>query len=345
MNSYEREYFVSRIRAGFYIVKINNIKIKILTPTIEDEYLSNEIFMQAFDQARSDDIMTFDETVEWMIDRGLWSKEKDDKIEGLKKDIEKLKTDIFNYRSDMRMRESARALLRAGEKLLTKFQSEKDDLFSKSCEGIAIQEKTMYLFEKSCFIGSEPINISEIDLSSLYYQYNQLQLSETQLRELARNDPWRLCWYTKDHTPLFANEKNRTLSNDQKGILIWANMYDNIQESMDCPTEDVINDDDMLDGWFIIQRRKQQHAKAQSELENRTSNSKIANSDEIMIMANSKQEADKIHSMNSVGGEVIRKQRLNTVKTKGSANDLDFQDRKIEIMNIQRDAQRNRMRR
>jgi hypothetical protein len=345
MNSYEREYFVSRIRAGFYLIKIDNVKVKVLTPTIEDEYLSNEVFMQAFDQARSDDIMTFDETVEWMIDRGLWSQEKDDKIEGLKKDIEKLKVDIFNHRNDIRMRESARALLRAAEKVLTKVQSEKDDLFSKSCEGIAIQEKTMYLFEKSCFVGSEPLDISCIDLSSLYYQYNQLQLSETQLRELARNDPWRLCWYTKDHTPLFANEKYRTLSNDQKGILIWANMYDNIQESMDCPTEDVINDDDMLDGWFIVQRRKQQHAKAQSELESKTSNDKIARSDEILIMANSKQEAEKIHSMNSVGGEIIRKQRLNTVKARGSAQDLDFQDRKIEVMNMQRDAQRNKSRR
>jgi hypothetical protein len=345
MNSYEREYFVSRIRAGFYLIKIDNVKVKVLTPTIEDEYLSNEVFMQAFDQARSDDIMTFDETVEWMIDRGLWSQEKDDKIEGLKKDIEKLKVDIFNHRNDIRMRESARALLRAAEKVLTKVQSEKDDLFSKSCEGIAIQEKTMYLFEKSCFVGSEPLDISCIDLSSLYYQYNQLQLSETQLRELARNDPWRLCWYTKDHTPLFANEKYRTLSNDQKGILIWANMYDNIQESMDCPTEDVINDDDMLDGWFIVQRKKQQHAKAQSELESKTSNDKIARSDEILIMANSKQEAEKIHSMNSVGGEIIRKQRLNTVKARGSAQDLDFQDRKIEVMNMQRDAQRNKSRR
>ena len=65
----------------------------------------------------------------------------------------------------------------------------------------------------------------------------------------------------------------------------------------------------------------------------------------IMIMANSKQEAEKIHSMNSIGGEIIRKQRLDMVRAKGRANDLDFQDRKIEVINMQRNAQRNRTRR
>ena len=44
-------------------------------------------------------------------------------------------------------------------------------------------------------------------------------------------------------------------------------MYDNIQESMDCPTEDVINDDDMLDGWFIVQNRKREKDKKEKDVD------------------------------------------------------------------------------
>lgn len=326
---------MSRIRCGFLYLKVNNIRIKVLTPTIEDEYLSNEVFMDSFDEARSDDILTFDEMVKWMREKELWSDEKEQKIEGCKKDIEKLKIEIFDARNNERLRETIRLYLRAAERGLIKYQSEKDELFSKTCEGIALQDKAMFLFERCCFIGSEHINIKDIDLTSLYYQYNLLQLDESQLRELARNDPWRLHWYSKDHVSLFANEKNRGLSNDQKGILIWSNMYDNIQESIDCPTEDVINDDDLLDGWFIIQRRKQQNQKAKTELEQRA-NEKIANSDEIMIMVNSQKQAEHVHNMNSIGGEVIRSQRINTAKKLGSATDFDFQDRKIDIANQQR---------
>lgn len=331
MNTYEREYFVSRIRSGVYYLKLDSVRIKVLTPTIEDEFFANEVFMDAFDQARSDEILTYDEMLQWMYDKELWTKEKDDKIEGCKKDIEKLKIEIFNARSKEKLRETIRLYIRAAEKALSKLQHEKDEFFSKTCEGVALQEKSMFLFGKCCFIGSEPIDIKDIDLTSLYYEYNSIQLSEKQIRELARNDPWRLCWYSKEHSPLFANEKNRTLSNDQKGMLVWSTMYDNIQESMDCPTEEVINDDDMLDGWFIIQRKKQKSEKAKSELEAKTSNSKIANADEIMIITDSAKEAENIHSMNSFSNEIIRQQRLNTVKKLGQATDLDFEDRKLEI--------------
>lgn len=335
MNTYEREYFVSRIRSGAYYIKLDNVRVKVLTPTLEDEFYANEIFMEAFDQARSDDIFTHEEMLEWMLDKGLWTKEKDDKIEGCKKDLEKLKVEIFNARSKEKLRETIRLYIRTVEKAIAKLQEEKDDLFSKTCEGIALQEKSMFLFSKCCYIGREQIDIKNIDLNSLYYQYNLNQLSEKQIRELARNDPWRLCWYAKEYSPLFANEKNRALSNDQKGMIVWSTMYDNIQESMDCPTEEVINDDDMLDGWFIIQRRKQKSEKAKSELESKTSNPKIANADEIMIITDSAKEAENIHSMNSFGNELIRQQRLNTVKKMGQATDLDFQDRKLDIQSTQ----------
>jgi hypothetical protein len=141
------------------------------------------------------------------------------------------------------------------------------------------------------------------------------------------------------------NPDDRVLSTDQQGLIIWSNMYDNIQESLECPTEDVINDDDMLDGWFIIQRRKQESEKAKSELEQRTNNEKIANSDEILVMASNKKEANAVHNMNDINGDMIRKQRLNTVKRKGKAVDLDFQDRKIEVSNQQREMFKGHTRR
>lgn len=345
MNTYEREYFVSRLRSGIYRVDLNGVKIKVLTPTIEDEYEANEIFQAAYDQALMDSIFTEEEILEWMISRDLWSPDQDGKIEAIQKDIDKMKVGIFENRTNTAMVDQTRRLLRRAERAKSKLEAERNELFSKTAEGLATQEKALAVFERCCFVGQEPLNCDDIDVSALFYDYNHMLLNETQLRELARNDPWRLCWLMKDHTPLFTNQDGRELSNDQKGILVWSNMYDNIQESMECPTEDVINDDDMLDGWFIIQRRKQESDRAKTELEKRT-NEKIANSDEILIMASSNKEADTIHSMNSVHGDIVRKQRLATAKKKGVATDLDFQDRRIDIANQHhenfKDSQRRR---
>ena len=81
---------------------------------------------------------------------------------------------------------------------------------------------------------------------------------------------------------LFQNLPDREMTFDQRNICVWSRMYDNVQESHECPSEDVLNDDDLLDGWFIIQRKKQEHDKLVSEVEGMTNNEKIANSEEIL---------------------------------------------------------------
>jgi len=108
-------------------------------------------------------------------------------------------------------------------------------------------------------------------------------------------------------------------------------MYDNIQESMDCPSEDVINDDDMLDGWFLTQKQKRDKEKAESEFEQSISNEKINNSDEIFVMAGSRHEAEKIDSMNSVHGKMTKKERTATLQHKGSMEQHEFRDEKLKL--------------
>lgn len=345
MSPFEREYFISRIRTGIVYVKVDNFRVKVLTPTFEDVHLASEIFMETYDQARSDDILTQDEMVEWLTERNFWGQDKIDQKEQLEKNLEKLKVEIFQTRTNKKMVDTIRAYLRATEKGLAKLENEKNEFFENTCEGLGFQEQQRWLFKRCCFVGSEPVNFEEIDQAELYFNYAAKSLDEKQLRYLARNDPWRGHWVMKDHCKLFMNPDDRVLSTDQQGLIIWSNMYDNIQESLECPTEDVINDDDMLDGWFIIQRRKQESEKAKSELEQRTNNEKIANSDEILVMASNKKEANAVHNMNDINGDMIRKQRLNTVKRKGKAVDLDFQDRKIEVSNQQREMFKGHTRR
>jgi hypothetical protein len=108
-------------------------------------------------------------------------------------------------------------------------------------------------------------------------------------------------------------------------------MYDSVQESMDCPSDDVVNDDDMLDGWFILQKKKRDQEKVQSEIEQSTSNSKISNSDEIFVMAGSQKDADKINDSNTHHVQQIKKQRMAVIKHKGAASDLDFQDQQLKM--------------
>lgn len=335
MTPYEREYFVSRIRAGFYIVKLRDFDVKILTPTAEDEFFANQVFMESFDRSRGDDFMTEDEMIDWLKEKGLWSDEEEQKIEDIGKEIEKLKIEIFNARSNVKLREQIRKYIRAAEKALVKLREKKQDYFTNTCEGIALQDKAAEIFKRCCFVEGKPLDFDLVDQYDLFHKYNVQILADKQTRELARNEPWRSLFILKDELKLFSNPDGRLLSLDQKGLLIWSRMYDNVQESMECPTEEVINDDDMLDGWFIVQRKKAESEKAKSELEQRTQNDKISNSDEIYVFTDSSKEAQTIESMNSVNASMIKKERLATIKAKGGAEDKDFRDQKIKLSNMQ----------
>ena len=108
-------------------------------------------------------------------------------------------------------------------------------------------------------------------------------------------------------------------------------MYDNIQESMDCPPDEVIEDDDMLDGWLLVQKKKREQEQAENEVANKTSNNKIANSDEIFVMAGTQEDANKINSSNTYHNQQIKKQRMQIVRQKGEAKDLDFPDQQLKM--------------
>ena len=138
------------------------------------------------------------------------------------------------------------------------------------------------------------------------------------------------------------NNDDQELTYNQKNLIIWSQMYDNIQESMDCPSKDVIEDDDMLDGWFIIQAQKRDKENAQKEVDGLVRNEKIKNSSEVFVVAQSEEHAEQINKANNFHGTVIKKQRENFIKKAGVAEDHNFPDQKLQIQAQQNNEYRNK---
>jgi len=346
MDLSEREFLVFRIRSGVYKLPYNGFNIKILTPTIEDEFESCEVYDRSYYEAMNDDIMTHEECVEWMMEDELWTYEEDLKIKQIIEEIENLKVNVYKKYNNGRLRESARIYLRAAENGLKKLENKKNSYYGNTCEGIAQLDKSMFLLEACSYVGGEKIDPDSVELNDLLNKYYSLILKEADSREIARSEPWRSIWTLRETNTfkLFSNIK-RELSIDQKNLLIWSRMYDNIQESMDCPSNKVIEDDDALDGWFIEQRRKNEREKAVGVIEDSIQNDKIKNSQEVLVFADNKTDAQTIHEMNSPNSKVIKKERQETIKEKGSAVDLDFNDQKMRLGNMAHEQFKNKFRR
>lgn len=332
MKHYERELFVSRVRSGVYFVEHDGIKLKIVTPTIEEELEMAEGYNEAYEDAVSEDFMTEDQTLEWMKSRGLWSDDDEEKIEALKRDIEKLKVGIYENRNRESNREQIRKYIRAAEKQLSEQVDKKHSFSSNTCEGVAMLEKSFNFIKTCTYYGGDKYDFKRLSVEFVLHLFHDKILSEKQTREIARNDPWRSVWMLRDSNSykLFANE-GRELSIDQKNLLVWSRMYDNIQESMECPDDDVIEDDDLLDGWFIVQRKKRESEKAEADFDNSTKNDKIKNSSEIFMVASNKKEVEKIETLNDINAKVIKKQRIHMAKQKGEVKASEFPDAKLDM--------------
>lgn len=337
MKQHEREFFISQIRSGKIKIKYDNIQLYIVPPTFDIITESCEVYNETYQQAYVDGMMDEDETLNWMIEQGLWNYGDDEKLKGLQKDIEKLKVEIYNSRNNEKLKNQIRLYIRAGEKQVLEINNKKNIYYQNTCEGIANTEKTAYLIKNCTYLDKKLYDFTELSLSYILDEYYQSFLTENQCRELARNEPWKSLWIIREKSgvKLFNNPDNTDLTYNQKNLVVWSQMYDNIQESMDCPTKDVIDDDDMLDGWFIIQSKKRDKERADKEFEESVKSDKIKNSSEVFVVASSNKDIDRIDSMNNIHGQMIKKQRSAIIQKRGSVEQQYFPDEQLKLRSME----------
>lgn len=331
MKQHEREFFIYTIRSGKVFLPNN---IVIYPPTIDIIIQSLNKYKSAYEDASVDNIMTEDELSSWMKEQGLWTSYHEKKVEDLKNKLEALKIEIYESRFDKKLVSKIRESIRIQEKVLTSELSQKNSYYINTCEGVATTEKTSYIIQNTTYQNNKLYDFSELSLPEVVDLWYDSFLTENQCRDLARNEPWKSLWIIRKNSQfsLFSNCNNGDEPTyNQKNLIIWSQMYDNIQESMDCPSKDVIEDDDMLDGWFIIQNKKTEKEKLNKEFEATTKNQKIKNSSEVFVVAQDAEKVKKIQELNSLESKKIIAQREKILEQKGVVSAGEFPDEKLNI--------------
>lgn len=346
MKHYEREYFISRIRAGYYPIKLNDGKIlKVYPPTIEQEFELNQIYLDSYKDAIKDDIKTEDEMIEWMIEKGLWSYEEDFQIKKSTEDLEKLKIEMFNSRFDKKKKEAIRRLVRGCEKNIEMLINKKNVTYENTCEGVSFVEKSYAMLKMCTYYNEEIFDFKDTSIEEIWVQYSSLILSDSKIREIARSDSWRSLWSLSETSKvkLFNND---ILNIDQRNLLVWSKLYDNVSEHSESPSDSVIEDDDLLDGWIALQKQKRDQESKNKEADAIVSNNQnIRNSDEVFVIARDKEQISAINSLNSPSAMLIKNQRMSTVKREGEVKAGNFQDEKLKLSQMATNMHRNRFRR
>jgi hypothetical protein len=332
MKHHEREFFIYRIRIG--TVKVDDILI--MPPTIEDKVIASEKYIEVYNECLADGVMTEDDIENWMVESKIWTPQEQKQLDTALEDINKLKKEMFNNHANTQMVEQIRKYLRKAETFRNKQYQQKSLYEQNTAEGLAKSEEMMSILKNTTFYKGEKLDDSlGFVMQSASQIWSDHLLTEKQIRELARNAPWVNLWTIKDSVKnsLFYHS-DRELTNNQHALVVWSQTYDNIQESTDCPVDYVIADDDMLDGWFLIQSEKSTQMKTEKDFEENTKSDKIKNSGEVYVMSQNKEHSKRIDGMNSAHGKAIKGQRFGMVNKKGSVQQGEFADERLKMQTM-----------
>lgn len=326
MKHHERELLVYTIRTG--IVTYQNISI--IPPTLMQCIEAIKIYNNSYESLQNDSVMTEKEMFDWMLLEGLWDGRHEKKIKEIGKLIEDTKVDMYNNRYVKNKVISGKILLRASEKTLSQQFAVKNEYFQNTCECIANIDKNSWIIQNTSYVDNKLYDFDKVGVTDLLSYCNDQILSESCIRELCRNEPWRSTWSTKDslNTKLFMNNDDQDLTINQKNLVIWSQLYDSIQESMDSPPQDVVNDDDLLDGWFIVQNRKRQQEENHRKIEDKLG--KNNSKQEVFIMA-SPEEKNSIYSLNDSESRLTIRNRDLQVREQGSVDHHNLKDQQTKI--------------
>lgn len=325
MEYYEREFFIARIDAGYLRCSTENGTILIHPPHKDILYQAQEIYHDAYQCAMLEGLMDDEEILDFMVREKLWTKENQHDLDILPENIEKLKVSLYRNCYKVRLQERARQTLEISKKEYERLTALRHAWDYITCHGLATFTRWQFIILNSVtYEDGRPYDWADMDTLQVLNFFNQSVLADTMIRQLARTDPWVGIWPIRKKAGQLFQEP---MTIEQSRLLMWSIMYDNIQEASEPPHESVIDDDDMLDGWLILKRkeREKDQRKAAGEAQI-AENPKIANADEVFLVADNMKSAKEIYDMNDEYGRRVINQRAAFAKKKGTARLMDLPD-------------------
>lgn len=334
MTPFEREFLLASVLAGFKLVKVRKKRYRIYSPSTSANYRAQLIYQSTLEEAKEDGLWGENQALDYLLSIRVWTPQKEARLEGLQKDIEELKIGLFRMTFGEAQRHQIKAKIREAEKELVKLFDNKNCLNYVTYSGVAALGRLQYLAGSSFRRNGKRIFPSNFlskpfpYFDDFLFGYTSNQLKDTQYRELARTEPWRSYWTPSSSQDLFGRPIVEW-TEEQRNLVLWTRFYDNIYESPDCPSSRIIEDDDALDGWLILQRRKRESDEFKGEVEGKISD-KIGKCDEIFVPVGDSRlllqdpslglkDAKKLNTLNDVGAKILKMQRLNKIRGSESA--------------------------
>ena len=304
------------------------------TPSRVTLYKAELVYQDAIEENKYLGLLSNNETKPTLIGLGLWSADADKTLEGCEKAIKDSCVELYRAAFDFKKQKDIRRRLESLRKRQSDMTTRLHYLDSTTIEALATLQKTQYIVVNSVYHDDKLIDNDDVSLlTQVINEINNYNIKIEEFKQLAKTDPWRGIW-SVDKENVFG-QPACDLTEEQRTIISLSKFYDSIYEHPDCPNDTVLNDEDMLEGWLIIQQREREAERRKQSADSilgLTDKMKNATSNEVMVVASSREEAAEINNQNDMSGQMIKMERMAVIKSKGEAQDMDFRDIKLEAL-------------
>lgn len=313
---------INRLLSGINILRIGDQIVHVhpfsVIDKTEADFFANELYEDLVLSGN----LCLSNLEDFLIENNLWSKEEEEQLKELNNKIEQMKVDYYHGFVRVSLREAIKKSIEHAEKMRNKLLVQKNAHADKTCEYIRDYNKALFLLKRSSYINGNLID-DDFNLFVLMSNYTKSLLLDAQLRETAKSSRWRSMWSSmKGHHDIFHNSPSE-LTNEQLGLISWSRFYDNINESMERPSQEIIDDDFALDGWCIVQQRKRKEEETKQHAE-RLLPKGMDHANEVFVIAKNQQEVAEINSLNDANGKRIIEMTRRDLEKNGTVKEQDL---------------------
>ncbi len=349
MDNIYYEKVLNRIIQGRLRIKLGDLVLFVYEPSADIIEESFDIYEDMRKMAYFSGVMTKGEVIELLVENDLWTPLDDKEADKIEKSIEDLKVEAYNSFLDKKVLRSIKRRIKSLESALYKTRFKKVQFDHVTCEGVANFTRSAWIIEHSTKTADgEPYGFGEVSVQTVMEKYNSSVIPQKAFRAVSRSGTFRSMWNASKKRSDVFGICSTMLDQNQLSLISYSQMYDSVYESPDSPSDKIIEDDICLDGWLISERRKREQQQKESQVNDQIKNEKIANSQEVFIMAKNKEHAEDIYSINSDRGRQIIKGRQEQLANEkgglvkvGELSDVK-QGLQMDAVNAARDAIKRR---
>lgn len=335
MTYHELQGLYLRIVSGITIVEYEGKEYHVYDPKTKYQLWGRKYYNKVYEKLISEGCLNECQCEALLIEKGSWSVEQEQRVKDLEENLKKFNQQLPLLEFKSNEKKTVVRYIEVTKAEISRLNKIKNALLANSAEYIArLEVYKRYLFWLAhneygnriwetwysfCQADSNFINIL------LTEAYLENDLNDTNIRALARNEPWRSTWLTSCKTGHLFPHANCDMTDYQRTLVSWSLIYDNAFEHPECPSYDVIQNDVLFDQWMLEQSEKRKK-ESQKRPEDFITNSAIKNSQEIGIVVDSPEDAKRIYALNDPLSMQTVKSREKTIVEKGVAKETDMPD-------------------